>query len=458
MRFISVKVVALLLAMGLLTASAAAETMTLDDCIELALKRRANIIIARGREKQAGANQLAALGRLLPNVRGNYTYTKSHDYDIVPGRAAAYRDTIFTTIIGSDTAKDAGSVPTSYRDKQDIGPNKSLSLDASLDLINFSNWFSYSGSKGRHSSQHLASINSEQELIFDVKSAYYGYLRAVKSEEVNVQAVERSKEQLKLVESRYELGSAAYSDVLGQRVQYGNDRLELLRAQNTVTTSRAFLAYTIGLDPNREVDFATLDDVREYEGSLDDAVNFGIEHEPGLLSAKAEMNAGNNDVKAALANYIPNLSLFARYTDFSGQQAFPVAFDYSNKSTTIGFQISYNIFDGFGRERQVSSARITHNNSQATFSDTRNGVVQEIKTAYLNIQNQKEAVAVADETVKAAEEDIKIVQERYNLGAATILDLLQAQEDLKRAQVSFINSKFDLNLAISRLENAMGKP
>ena len=68
------------------------------------------------------------------------------------------------------------------------------------------------------------------------------------------------------------------------------------------------------------------------------------------------------------------------------------------------------------------------------------------------------AAPVAQESVAAAEENMKIVQERYNLGAATILDLLTAQEDLKRAQVSYINSRFDLNLAIARLENAMGKP
>lgn len=84
--------------------------------------------------------------------------------------------------------------------------------------------------------------------------------------------------------------------------------------------------------------------------------------------------------------------------------------------------------------------------------------MQQIKTAYADIQNQKEGVSVAEETVAAAEEDMKIVQERYNLGAATILDLLKAQESLTRAQVSLINTRFSLNLSIANLENSMGKP
>ena len=103
-------------------------------------------------------------------------------------------------------------------------------------------------------------------------------------------------------------------------------------------------------------------------------------------------------------------------------------------------------------------SRISRNNAGATLSDTKNRLVQQIKTAYADIQNQKEGLVVAGETVEAAEEDIKIVQERYKLGAATILDLLQAQEDLKRAQVSLINTRFSLNLSIANLENSMGKP
>ena len=57
----------------------------------------------------------------------------------------------------------------------------------------------------------------------------------------------------------------------------------------------------------------------------------------------------------------------------------------------------------------------------------------------------------------AAEEDLKITREKYNLGAATILDLLDAQVSLKTAQVALIQVDFDLNLAVAKLENAMGK-
>lgn len=418
----------------LLSANVWSETLTLDQCIDLALKNRANIIIARGRAKVAGADKMQALGRFLPNVDASYSRSEGTEYDINP------------------------PLDTLGKDEQDKGPNKTLSLSGSMEIVNFSNLFNYFGSKSSSSAAYLASLDSEQELIFNVKSAYYDYLRAVQNEEANKQAVERSKEQLKLVESRYELGSAAYSDVLGQRVQYGNDRLEHLRAQNNVTTSRAVLSYSIGIDPNKDFEFATVEEAREYTGTMEEAMAFGLEHEPGLLAAAKDMKASKHYLSSAVADYLPTLSIFGQYTDFTGNVAFPTVQQFSSKETTFGFRISYNIFDGFGRQRNITQAKVNRNNALAEHSDARNLVMQQIKTAYLDIQNQKEAVSVAQESVASAEENMKIVQERYNLGAATILDLLTAQEDLKNAQVSQINSRFDLNLAISRLENAMGKP
>lgn len=458
MRSVLVKVILFAAVLGLIAKSTAAETLTLNDCIELALKNRANMIIARGNEKLAGANKLWAFGQFLPNVRGSYTHTKSNEYNIDPPSGLTSKDTIFTTIIGTDTAKDAGRIATSFTDKQDIGPNKTLRLDASMDVVNLSTWFNYFGSSSSSSAAHLATIDTEQELILAVKTAYYNYLRAVQNEEVNRQAVERGKEQLKLVESRYELGSAAYSDVLGQRVLYGNDRLEHLRAQNSVTTSKASLSYTVGIDPFGEVEYSTVEASREFDGTMQEAIQFGLDHEPGYLASVADVSARKHAVSSTVADYIPVLSIFGSYSDFKGTQAFPQAFEYSSKTKTFGFQISYSIFDGFGRQREISRAKINRNNAMATMSDTRNLVVQQIKTAYLDIENQKEALAVASEAVASAEENMKIVQERYDLGAATILDLLQAQEDLKRAQVSSINERFSLNLSIAQLENAMGKP
>ena len=101
--------------------------------------------------------------------------------------------------------------------------------------------------------------------------------------------------------------------------------------------------------------------------------------------------------------------------------------------------------------------RSARNNARAALTEEKHLVSLQIKQAYLEIEKTSEQVKVNEENVAAAEEDLKITQEKYNLGAATILDLLDAQVSLKEAQMSKISSEFDYNLAVAALEHATGK-
>ena len=242
-----------------------------------------------------------------------------------------------------------------------------------------------------------------------------------------------------------------------QKVLFGNERLALLRANNIVVTSKALLSYTIGLNPNQQVEFSSGYTTVEYEGSLDDAVTYGLAHEPGYLAAQKGVDAARHAVRSGYASYIPSVGGFASYQISDGSSGDTALFNFSSKTTSYGIGVNWTIFDGFSREARVTSAKVSLNNARAGLADIRNLLVQEIKSAYFEAEQQTLAKEVAGENVEAANENLKITQEKYNLGAATILDLLNAQVSLKDAQVALIRADFDLNLAISKLENAMGK-
>lgn len=414
---------------------AQANSLTLDDCIELALQKRASIVAARGAESLAKAGQRNALGAFLPRISASYDYYESRQRDLT------------TQVEG---------FPEVQKPDQD-GQGSSMSLSGNMTLFDLSNFFNYASARADRAGARLDVIKSEQDLIYAVKLAYYAYLANVENVQVKEQAVAKSDELLKLANSRYELGASSLSDVLKQKVQWGNDKLAFLRARNAVVTSKANLAFTIGIDPKDEVEYSTDYTVRELGGSLDEALQFGLTHEPGLLAAQKRVDAARHSTRAGYANYLPTLGGYARYTISDGSSGDTLLYTSSSKTTTYGLSVSWSIFDGFNREGYVTSAKVGLNNARAGLADTRNYLVQAIKSAYFEIEQQKQVKSVAAENVDAAQEDLKITQEKYNLGAATILDLLDAQVSLKQAQVSLIEADFDLNLAIAQLENAMGK-
>ncbi|HUV31338.1 MAG TPA: TolC family protein [Acidobacteriota bacterium] len=446
-----------------------AAELSLNDCVELALRNRASIIAALGNEKVAAADKRAALGAFMPRLGARYSYGKSRDTDIKADRSitTSYADSVFSVEgYRRDGTVDTVDVLVPFPEASVIrefefsdidGTSKNLSLSADMSLFDPASWFSYAAARANHASARLNVLASEQDMIYAVKISYFAYLASVENVSVQEEAAKRAEEQLKLIESRFELGSASKSDVLKQKVQFGNDRLALLRAQNAVTNSMASLAYTIGVDPRQDWQFSTTYDSREFGGTLDEAIAFGLRHKPSLLAAEKGVDAAKSWLRAARMDYLPTVSGYASLNLSDGTRGDTVAYNQSSQSRTIGFSVSYNIFDGFIRENRVTQSKVAVNDRKAAFADARNQAVAAIKTAYLDIEQLREQKKVSDENVAAADEDLKITQEKYRLGAATILDLLDAQVSLKTAQVELIRSGFDLNLASARLENAMGK-
>lgn len=451
------KIIALSIFLILVSGSVFAKVLTLDDCIELALKKNQDVISARNQEKTAKAGVWQAFGAFLPSVTlsgsASQTHTERYSY---ADTGFAFGLTSFDTLIVPpdtlliapfETQFEAGGVSKSY----------SVGMSAGLTVFNGGqNIFNYLGAKAGRRYYSYQVEASEQGLIYTVKVYYFAYLKSLDKREISREAVKRGEEQYKLAKSKYEVGSASKSDVLKAKVQYGNDKLGLIAAENSVKIARANLAYLIGLDVNADVEFSAEFEGKEYDGTELDAFKYGMANHPGLLASENYLMATKYDVRSAFGRYLPTLTVdlnknwsnssWSKLKDFRSQDG----------QWTLSTRLSLPIFQNFSRKRAMSSAKAAYNNAQAQHYYTRNNIALGIKQAYLEITRVKEALNVAGENVLAAEEDMSLVREKYNLGAATILELLDAQVSLITAQTSQIEAEFDYHLAVAELENAMG--
>ncbi|MDH4035831.1 MAG: TolC family protein, partial [candidate division Zixibacteria bacterium] len=307
-----------------LGSTAQAESLTLDDCVNLALQNRASIIRARGNEDLAKADRRAALGAFLPRVNAYYNYSKSYSRDLksegtIPTGADLWVDTLqfqdsrTGQIVDWEVVRDSvtGWETVEFQQQDQDRTSKTWGAQAQMSLFDLSNWFNLARSGAAKEMAQLDVIASEQDLIYSVKFSFYAYLAVAENVSVQQEAVKRSDEQLKLIQSKFELGSAAKSDVLKQKVQVGNDRLQLLEAQNSVITAKADLAYTIGIDPTRDIEFSKTSTPQTYDGTIDDALQYGLSHQPAYLSAEKGVDASNHSVNAAKAAYLPTLGASA---------------------------------------------------------------------------------------------------------------------------------------------------
>lgn len=438
MRVLAVFTVVCLLLVGL----AEAKVYTLQECIELARKTDPNLARFRATVKAANEAVWVQAGQFLPSLSTSGSYGRN---DIGP-TSPQFRN------LGGGVV-----VPTESEPGRTI---KSYSADISTDYQLFNGLrdvWGYLGSRASKSAAEYNYITAVSDLVYAVKGEYYVALKAKRDLDVAQEAVKRSEELLKLFEEKYTLGSASLSEVLKQKVQFGTDRLTQVQMDNALKIALDELALTVGVQPGGDFDIAEMELRQEPVGELADYLGKGSASNPALLSAKANLNSYRYDVRSAWGQFLPTVSLSYSYGWSKSTFKEIKKFGPEDHSGGLFIRVGFNIFDRFARKAVLNNAKASYNTAAAEELRARNQVVKDIRDSYLGIKLAEEAMKLSTETEAAAKEDMDLVQAKYNLGAAALWELLDAQVSLKRAQFDRVTAEFDYNLAQAKLQNAMGE-
>jgi outer membrane protein TolC len=249
------------------------------------------------------------------------------------------------------------------------------------------------------------------------------------------------------------VGSATRSDSLRSLVNLGNARLALVSAESDVARTQAALARTVGVDGR----VAAEDDSAFYipVGALDTAAlnREATERSPRILAAAASAEAADASVKAARSQYYPTLGLSAS-ANWSGNNQN----DYDlSASRQLQLGLSWPIFNRFQREQTITTRLSTLDLAEANARDARREVQASLTAQYAALDAARVRIDISRASVEAAAEDLRVVNERYRVGAATILDILNSQEALAQAEVDAITARFDYLNAKARIEALIGR-
>jgi outer membrane protein len=125
---------------------------------------------------------------------------------------------------------------------------------------------------------------------------------------------------------------------------------------------------------------------------------------------------------------------------------------------TMNFNISYPLFNGFAREANSIGLDVSLRNAEAQARDARLAARANLTSLLRSLQNAQARVSVQQAAIAAAEEDLRVQQQRYALGASTLLDLLTSQTQLNQARQALIQARFDGRVARAQLSSLVGRP
>src|SRR6267378_2740645 len=414
------------LAMVIATPAAAQHEVTLQDAIQRALRVQPGMVQARGDESNAGMQRAAAVGAFLPTVTLNSSAFRQNKSSIVNGfpvQAGTYQ--------------------------YNTGLNLSVELFDGLRRVQ-----RYRNAAATAAAAEAGYTNQTFQVTLQTKQAFYNALATEELVRVAESQVRRAQRQLEISVDKLHAGSATRSDSLRSTVDYGNARIALLQAQANLATAQANLGRQIGIDqPARAVpdtSLPALPDTSALRGTLRDQA-------PQIQQAEAQASAARAQVWSARAQYWPRLNVsYGNTRSGITDPRLPFLTSYPERfSWTFGF--SWNLFNGFVREQNQVNASVARDNAEARAADTRRFVSAQLTQQLAALATAFEQINIARDNLAAATEDLRVQNERYRVGAATILDLLTSQSALTQAEVNVVQTRFNYLIARAQVEAVLGR-
>ena len=304
---------------------------------------------------------------------------------------------------------------------------------------------------------------TKQQIVNSVEADYLTVLRNEQLVKVSEENLKRDQRELERITESQKVGTLAIADVYNQQSVVSADELSVLQAQNTYDESKADLIALIGLDQSdiyEVADESISQDISQSE--LGDTTNTyqnmavirraAMANRPDYQSALELVTSAHADETSAISRYYPGVTANASYslnnTELSNLT--------QNKGLSWGLNISWTLFDGFLTNQSVQTAKVEQMNAELNVLQTERNVSVDVKKALLNLESGRKQYTASIKSLQSATQNQKVAEERYNLGAGTLVDLLTANAGLVNAEASKINAAFNYIMSKMNLDLAIG--
>jgi len=432
MRLASLLVLTLALPAGLAAQASTPPGVTLDEAIRRAQVAQPSVVQAQGAVGRAAAQYRSSWGAFIPSVNLNSSYGTS--YSNGPSRVNQITGEV---IAGASYAQSISN-----------------SVSASVDLFTgFRRGAQMDAARSNESAAAAGLLDAQYQTALSAKQTFFGALAAYELVRVRELSLRRAEEQLSVSVAKLQAGSATRSDSLRSLVNLGNAQLNLLTANNAVVTTEAELGRLVGTDgPVR----ALPDSAYLLVVNITDTAAIRTEAEnnsPAVLVAQAQADAAKANLKASKAAWWPQLNLSGRYA-YNGNSGQDYTF-FDSRSATLA--LSYPLFNQFQRDQSIVTASTNYDATVSVAADARRQVDASLTTRLAQLEGARVQIDITATSLQAATEDLRVNQERYRVGAATIVDVLSSQEALSQAEVDVIQARYNYLLAKAQIEALIGR-
>jgi TolC family type I secretion outer membrane protein len=432
---------------GMNSALSNGKVLKFDEAIKIALEKNLQLHAARKSVSATSWGVKNAYTQFLPTVNLNFQYTRLDGSTV--DRANIFVDVGRELVKQFAPNEDPNQIrPAAWRDS--YGPSVSVTQPIFTGGTLLAN-LNVAQAQDMTAQANLA--NTEQQVIYDTQRAYFEVLKAHELIAVAKDNLQTAEEHLSSARKQVEAGLRSRTEILRWEVQKANAESFLVRAENALALAQPALNQVLGLEMDAEYTVVPVEDVDvRIPATLEEQTALALRRHPGLRVVEANVDVAGAQVQVARSNFTPKVSLAYNY---SWEANNTLAFD-SFKTWSLGVVAQFPIFNSFRDYTTLQRAKETSKQAETLQQDYERGLRLQVMQASLNLEAAKKQLVLTEKAKEQAEENFRVVKNSYEVGLASNLDFLDAQNAQNQARWDNVNARYDYLLAKTALAQAMG--
>ena len=367
--------------------------------------------------------------------------------ELVPQALAGYRPSLFLN------GELTGERSTIRQNRQVFEQNR---LGRSVNMTLRQNLYSGGGTQAQVSqaenqvrAQRARLYGLEQQVLLDAVDAYTAAYRDQQVLDLALNNEQRLKRQLEATRDRFEVGEVARTDVAQAEARLSRARADVEQAKADLASSRAFYERVVGEAPSNLTEPKVLEDLPKTESET----RAIAAQNPDIVAATFDLYAARDNVDVQFSSLLPSLDLqgVVEYSDS------PTANVEWGRTAALGLNLSVPLYQGGGEYSRVRESR-QRVRQQRDLLESAHRSVQELVTAsWERLLAASAAIEALQSEVRANQIALEGVQQEALVGARTVLDVLDAEQELFTSQVNLVRANREETLASYQLKLAVGQ-
>lgn len=422
--------------------------ITLEEAIQLALENNYQLKQAKNNLDLAEYRINSEKADFLPNL------SSSANYSTQTGQQFVQETLSFTDITSS-------------------GASGRISANIPI-FSGFENILTLRSSKASKLSSEENLKRAKENIIFETATRFLTVLLNKQQLEDAKESLETSLKLMEQTKAQVEVGSRPNVDLYNQEATVANDEFTIIQRENALKLSRLLLVRSLQINPLIQYEFAVPNfDPEEAKNStsisqnVNDLIEQALLNRSDLKSTAFNIESLRYQLQLSKGSLLPSLSasasLSSSYSDQArdprtgGTATFSDQFFDQRINKSIGLSLNLPIFSNWNRMTQIQSATVNLKNAELGLENTELQVIQEVTQALNDYNSNSSQLKAAEKSLIASEKAFETQQERYNVGASTLIELSQAQTQYFNAQSSKTSALYNLIFQEKLLDYYLGK-